>query len=50
MILKSKAVLSGSTKLSRSCSNENLPTSQSQVNIQMISNTLTISEVIYLIL
>jgi len=47
MILKSKTVLSGSNKLDRSCSSENLPTSQSQINIQMASNTLTIREVIY---
>ncbi|XP_026818717.1 GTPase-activating protein skywalker-like isoform X4 [Rhopalosiphum maidis] len=44
MILKSKAVLSGSNKLNRSCSSENLPTSQSQMNIQMSSHTLTIRE------
>lgn len=47
MILKSKAVLSGSNKLNRSCSSENLPTSQSQMNIQMASHTLTIREVIF---
>lgn len=46
MILKSKSVLSGSNKLNRSCSSENLPTSQSQMNIQMASHTLTIREVI----
>lgn len=45
MLLKSKTVLSGSNKLSRSCSNENLPTSQSQTNIQMTSHTLTVREV-----
>jgi len=45
MILKSKVVLSGSNKLNRSCSSENLPTSQSQMNIQMTSHTLTIREV-----
>ncbi|XP_025206279.1 TBC1 domain family member 24-like isoform X1 [Melanaphis sacchari] len=44
MILKSKVVLSGSNKLNRSCSSENLPTSQSQMNIQMSSHTLTIRE------
>ncbi|KAL4083278.1 hypothetical protein QTP88_028608 [Uroleucon formosanum] len=44
MILKSKVVLSGSNKLNRSCSSENLPTSQSQMNIQMASHTLTIRE------
>lgn len=47
MILKSKTVLSGSNKLNRSCSSENLPTSRSQMNIQMTSNTLAICEVIY---
>ncbi|XP_025407442.1 TBC1 domain family member 24-like isoform X3 [Sipha flava] len=44
MILKSKAVLSGSNKLNRSCSSENLPTSQSQMNMNMVSHTLTIRE------
>ncbi|VVC44185.1 Hypothetical protein CINCED_3A017034 [Cinara cedri] len=42
MFLKSKSVLSGSNKLNRSCSIGNLTSSQSQTNIQMISNTLTI--------
>lgn len=50
MILKSKTVLSGSNKLNRSCSSENLPTSQSQMNIQMASHTLTIREVIFKII
>lgn len=45
MILKSKVVLSGSNKLTRSCSNENLPISQSQNSNQMSSHTLTIREV-----
>lgn len=49
MLLKSKTVLSGSNKLNRSCSSENLPSSQSQMNIQMSSDTLTIREVIYII-
>ncbi|XP_046675698.1 GTPase-activating protein skywalker isoform X1 [Homalodisca vitripennis] len=44
MTLKSRAVLSGSRQLTRSRSTENLPTSQSQVNIQMMSHTLTIRE------
>ncbi|KAI5704760.1 hypothetical protein M8J76_000092 [Diaphorina citri] len=44
MTLKSKSVLSGSRQLVRSKSNENLPTSQSQHNIQMMSHTLTIRE------
>ncbi|XP_054281742.1 GTPase-activating protein skywalker isoform X3 [Macrosteles quadrilineatus] len=44
MTLKSKAVMMGSRQLTRSRSTENLPTSQSQVNIQMMSHTLTIRE------
>lgn len=44
MTLKSRAVLTGSRQLTRSRSSENLPTSQSQVNIQMMSHTLTIRE------
>ncbi|XP_047107589.1 GTPase-activating protein skywalker [Schistocerca piceifrons] len=44
MILKSKSVQSSSRQLVRSRSSENLPTSQSQVNIQMMSHTLTIRE------
>lgn len=50
MLLKSKTVLSGSNKLNRSWSSENLPSSQSQMNIQMSSDTLTIREVICLVL
>ncbi|KYN41787.1 TBC1 domain family member 24 [Trachymyrmex septentrionalis] len=45
MALKSKSVLTGSRSLARSRSTDNLPTSQSQVNIQMMSHTLTIREV-----
>lgn len=45
MVLKSRSVLSGSKQLVRSRSSDNLPTSQSQVNIQMMSHTLTIREV-----
>lgn len=48
MTLKSKAVLSGSRQLLRSHSSENLPTSQSQLNVQMMSHTLTIREVMTL--
>lgn len=44
MTLKSKSVLSGSRQLVKSRSTENLPTSQSQHNIQMMSHTLTIRE------
>lgn len=44
MTLKSKAVLNGSRQLVRSRSSENLPSSQSQLNIQMLSHTLTIRE------
>lgn len=49
MTLKSKSVsLSDSSRtLHRSKSSENLPSSQSQVNIQMMSRTLTIREVIF---
>nr|XP_032530126.1 GTPase-activating protein skywalker isoform X5 [Danaus plexippus plexippus] len=43
MTLKSKQVISG-LRLVRSRSSDNLPTSQSQVNIQMMSHTLTIRE------
>ncbi|XP_045765778.1 GTPase-activating protein skywalker isoform X2 [Maniola jurtina] len=43
MTLKSKQVITGS-RLMRSRSSDNLPTSQSQVNIQMMSHTLTIRE------
>lgn len=45
MVLKSKTVISGSRQLVRSRSSENLPNSQSQNNIQMVSHTLTIREV-----
>lgn len=45
MALKSRNVLTGSRSLVRSRSTDNLPTSQSQVNIQMMSHTLTIREV-----
>ncbi|XP_031342939.1 GTPase-activating protein skywalker isoform X1 [Photinus pyralis] len=44
MVLKSKTVISGSRQLVRSRSTENLPNSQSQNNIQMVSHTLTIRE------
>ncbi|XP_033150861.1 GTPase-activating protein skywalker isoform X12 [Drosophila busckii] len=45
MTLKSRSVLSsGSKQLIKSRSSDNLPTSQSQVNIQMMSHTLTIRE------
>ncbi|XP_069962372.1 GTPase-activating protein skywalker isoform X8 [Bactrocera oleae] len=45
MILKSRSVLnSGSKQLVKSRSSDNLPSSQSQVNIQMMSHTLTIRE------
>lgn len=48
MLLKSRSVLSSSGNshhLVKSRSNDHLPTSQSQVNIQMMSHTLTIREV-----
>lgn len=46
MLLKSRSVLnSGNKQLVKSRSSDNLPTSQSQVNIQMMSHTLTIREV-----
>lgn len=45
MVLKSKTVISGSRQLVKSRSSENLPNSQSQNNIQMVSHTLTIREV-----
>ncbi|XP_025837482.1 TBC1 domain family member 24 isoform X1 [Agrilus planipennis] len=44
MVLKSKTVISGSRQLVRPRSTENLPNSQSQNNIQMVSHTLTIRE------
>lgn len=47
MTLKSKQVISGS-RMIRSRSSDNLPTSQSQVNIQMMSHTLTIRELLTL--
>lgn len=47
MALKSRSVLTGS-RLARSRSTDNLPTSQSQVNIQMMSHTLTIRELLTL--
>lgn len=49
MLLKSRSVLSGTKQLVKSRSSDNLPTSQSQVNIQMMSHTLTIREVRILI-
>lgn len=49
MALKSRSVLSSSRSLARSRSTDNLPTSQSQVNIQMMSHTLTIREVSHII-
>lgn len=50
MTLKSKMDTGSSRALRRSKSSENLPSSQSQVNIQMMSRTLTIREVRYTIL
>ncbi|CAH1131123.1 unnamed protein product [Ceutorhynchus assimilis] len=44
MLLKSRQVMHGSKQLVRSRSSENLPNSQSQNNIQMVSHTLTIRE------
>ncbi|KAL1124173.1 hypothetical protein AAG570_001943, partial [Ranatra chinensis] len=44
MTLKSKNNVLSSRQLVRSRSTENMPTSQSQVNIQMMSHTLTIRE------
>ncbi|XP_064551341.1 GTPase-activating protein skywalker isoform X7 [Drosophila montana] len=45
MLLKSRSAFnSGSKQLIKSRSSDNLPTSQSQVNIQMMSHTLTIRE------
>lgn len=49
MTLKSKQVITGS-RLVKSRSSDNLPTSQSQVNIQMMSHTLTIREVSFLLM
>lgn len=48
MILRSKNVVNGSRQLFRSRSSENLPNSQSQNNIQMVSHTLTIRELLTL--
>lgn len=48
MVLKSKTVISGSRQLVRSRSSDNLPNSQSQSNIQMVSHTLTIRELLTL--
>lgn len=50
MVLKSKSVCSGNKQLVRSRSTDNLPTSQSQINIQMMSHTLTIREVRFFII
>ncbi|KAK7868598.1 hypothetical protein R5R35_008410 [Gryllus longicercus] len=44
MLLKSRTMQSSSRQLVKSRSSDNLPTSQSQVNIQMMSHTLTIRE------
>ncbi|CAH1956150.1 unnamed protein product [Acanthoscelides obtectus] len=44
MILRSKSAVNGSKQMVRSRSSENLPNSQSQNNIQMVSHTLTIRE------
>ncbi|XP_071454255.1 GTPase-activating protein skywalker isoform X1 [Hetaerina americana] len=44
MSLRSRTVLSGNRQLVRSRSSDNLPTSQSQVNVQMMSHTMTIRE------
>lgn len=49
MLLKSKHVITGTRQIPRSRSNENLPDSQSQNNIQMVSHTLTIREVSFFI-
>ncbi|XP_050302931.1 LOW QUALITY PROTEIN: GTPase-activating protein skywalker [Anthonomus grandis grandis] len=48
MLLKSRQVMHGSKQLVRSRSSENLPNSQSQNNIQMVSHTLTIRELLTL--
>lgn len=50
MNLKSRNVVSGSKSLVKSRSTDTLPTSQSQMNIQMMSHTLTIREVRELII
>ncbi|XP_014251748.1 TBC1 domain family member 24 isoform X2 [Cimex lectularius] len=44
MTLKSKSILSGPRQLLRSRSSENLPTSQSQINVRLTSHTLTVRE------
>ncbi|XP_071052376.1 GTPase-activating protein skywalker isoform X3 [Onthophagus taurus] len=44
MILKSKSAVTGTGQIIRSRSTDNLPNSQSQNNIQMVSHTLTIRE------
>ncbi|XP_017784438.1 PREDICTED: TBC1 domain family member 24 isoform X1 [Nicrophorus vespilloides] len=44
MVVKSKSVINGPRQLVKSRSTENLPNSQSQNNIQMVSHTLTIRE------
>lgn len=49
MLLKSNKSSSALPKIKRSKSNENLPSSQSQMDIQMMSHTLAIKEVISLI-
>lgn len=45
MMMNSKSANSGCKQMVRSRSSDNLPTSQSQMNIQMMSHTLTIREV-----
>lgn len=44
MLLKSEGVINGSKRMGKAKSIENLPNSQSQNNIQMLSHTLTIRE------
>ena len=46
MNLRSRYAMTGSKSLVKSRSTDTLPTSQSQMNIQMMSHTLTIREVI----
>nr|XP_022914172.1 TBC1 domain family member 24 [Onthophagus taurus] len=48
MILKSKSAVTGTGQIIRSRSTDNLPNSQSQNNIQMVSHTLTIRELLTL--
>lgn len=50
MLLKSNKSSSALPKIKRSKSNENLPSSQSQMDIQMMSHTLAIKEVILILL